>query len=207
MSRMDKKRLHHFWTEFRRVRPWYFLVLALISGVVCIFALRANNEHMVTLRDAVYQADKDNGNVNQALTNLRNYVVAHMNTDLAAGPNAVHPPIQLKYTYDRLVAADTARVQAANAHLYTDAQTYCQAKIPTGFSGRYRESCINSYVTTHGAKAQMVPKNLYEFDFVAAKWSPDLAGWSLAATILLLLIALAFWLGDGHVKRTLKRHG
>jgi hypothetical protein len=202
---MDKRHLHHAWTKFRTIRPWYFLVLAIISGLVCISALRSNNEHMVQLRDAVYSADQGNGNVNLALQNLRNYVYAHMNTDLAAGPNAVHPPIQLKYTYDRLVAAENARVQAANTHLYTNAQSYCQALIPNGFSGRYREACINSYVKTHGATVQTIPKNLYEFDFVAARWSPDLAGWSIVVTVLFVLLALAFWLSDGLIRLGLKR--
>lgn len=206
MNKMDKRHLHHVWRWFRQIRPWYFLILALVSGIVCVFALRSNNEHMIQLRNAVYQADKDNGDVSQALTNLHNYVVAHMNTDLAAGPNAVHPPIQLKYTYGRLVAAENARVQSINSRLYTDAQTYCQETIPTGFSGRYRESCINSYVTTHGAKAQPIQKSLYEFDFVAAKWSPDLAGWSLVAAILFVFSALGFWIADGFIHRGLKTH-
>jgi len=161
---------------------------------------------MIQLRNDVYQADKDNGNVNQALQNLRKYVYSHMNTDLAAGPNAVHPPIQLKYTYERLSQAESKRVQQANAHLYTDAQTYCQALIPTGFSGRYRESCINSYVTNHGAKAQPIQKSLYEFDFVAPKWSPDLAGWSMVVSILLLLAGLSFWLLEDFMHRRLRQH-
>jgi hypothetical protein len=203
---MNKKRLHHLWTYIRYIRPWYFLVLALMSSIICVFALRANNEQMITLRNAVYQADKNNSDVEKALQNLRNFVYAHMNTDLAAGPNAVHPPIQLKYTYDRLVAAANKRVQAANSSLYTDAQHYCEAQIPTGFSGRYRESCINSYVTTHGVKPVSIPKNLYEFDFVAPKWSPDLAGWSMILSALCLLLALAFWLSDGFIRHELKRH-
>ncbi len=201
---MNKRQLHHFWTWFRRIQPRYFLALAIVSAVVCVFALRANNEHMIQLRNAVYTADQSNGNVAQALENLQKYIYGHMNTDLAAGPNAVHPPIQLKYTYDRLVVADNVRVQTANAHLYTDAQTYCQELIPTGFSGRYRESCINQYVTTHGAKPATIPKNVYEFDFVAPKWSPDLAGWSLVATILLLLFGVGFWAADGIIRRELK---
>lgn len=203
---MDKKALHHFWTGLRPVRPWYFLVLALISSIVCVGGLRANNLRMIQLRDAVYQADKDGANVEQALQSLRNYVVTHMNTDLAAGPNAVHPPIQLKYTYDRLVAAQSTHVRAVNSQLYTNAQSYCQTLIPIGFSGRYREACIKNYVTTHGAKTQDIPKNLYEFDFVAARWSPDLAGWSLVVTMLLLLIALGIWLADGLIRRELKQH-
>lgn len=90
---MDKKSLHHYWTKLRPVKPWYFAVLAIMSGVICIFALRANNEQMIVLRDAVYAADKNDGNTEQALQKLRAYVYGHMNTDLAAGPNAVHPPI------------------------------------------------------------------------------------------------------------------
>ena len=203
---MDKKSLHHYWTKLRPIKPWYFAVLAIMSGIICIFALRANNEHMIVLRDAVYTADKNDGNVEQALQNLRTYVYGHMNTDLAAGPNAVHPPIQLKYTYDRLVQIASEQVEKANSNLYTDAQTYCQALIPTGFSGRYREGCINEYVTTHGASAQTVPKNLYEFDFVSPKWSPDLAGWSLVATILFALAALFFWAFEDLIRRLLKRH-
>jgi preprotein translocase subunit SecF len=203
---MDKKQLHHLWTKLRVVKPWYFAVLAIVSGVICIFALRSNNEHMITLRDAVYTADKNNSNVEQALQNLRKYVYSHMNTDLAAGPNAVHPPIQLKYTYDRLVQIESQSIQSVNSNLYTDAQSYCQALIPTGFSGRYREGCINQYVTTHGASAQTVPKNLYEFDFVSPKWSPDLAGWSLIATVLLALAALVFWALEDLIRARLKRH-
>ncbi len=201
---MDKRRLHHFWTTFRQIRPWYFLVLALITGIICIFSLRANNEHMAQLRAAVYKADQTNTNINQALQNLRQYVYSHMNTDLAAGPNAVHPPIQLKYTYQRLVTAENQRVQATNANLYTNAQAYCESQIPTGFSGRYREACINGYVSTHGAKPVSIQKSLYEFDFVAPKWSPDLAGWSMILTAAFLLLALSFWVADGFIKYDLK---
>lgn len=202
---MDKKALHHIWTRLREVRPWYFLVLALLSGTICIFALRANNEHMIGLRDTVYQTDKANGNIEQALQNLRDYVSGHMNTDLAAGPGAVHPPIQLKYTYDRLVSAEQQRVSAVNSHLYTDAQTYCQQLIPNAFYGYYREPCINNYVTTRGAKTQAIPKNLYEFDFVAPKWSPDLAGWSLVLTVVSVLLALVIWISEGLIRRELRQ--
>src|SRR5438105_3803142 len=78
---MNKRRLHHLWTKLRIIKPWYFLVLALVSGVVCVFALRANNEHMIRLRDAVYSADKNNTDVQQALRNLQAYVTSHMNTN------------------------------------------------------------------------------------------------------------------------------
>lgn len=182
-------------------RPWYLLVLVVVSGFVCIFALRDNNLHMIALRDKVYSADKTNGDVEGALQNLRQYVYRHMNTDLTSGANAVHPPIQLKYTYDRLVNSRDKKSESQNSQIYTDAQSYCQATIPNGFSGRYRLDCIKKYVDSHGVKVQTIPKNLYEFDFVSPSWSPDLAGWSLVVTLLLFVTFVIVWLADWTKKR------
>jgi hypothetical protein len=205
VTTMDKKSLHHFWTKFRAIKPIYFLVLAIISGVICIVSLRNNNLQMVKLRDAVYTADKNNSDVEGSLRNLREYVYAHMNTELASGPNAVHPPIQLKYTYDRLAKA--AGKSGSDSQTYSDAQKYCEAKIPTGFSGSYRLSCIQSYVTSHGGVAiKSIPQNLYQFDFVSPRWSPDAAGWGLLATIVFAVLFVAFWLTDYLVRRSLKHH-
>src|SRR5579871_3089496 len=116
---MNKKSLHHLWTKVRPIKPAYFLALFLLSGAVCLGALRHNNQTMVKLRNDVYLADQNNGNVKQALQNLQAYVVAHMNTGLSAGTN-VYPPIQLKYTYDRLQQAAIAATQT-NTQIYTDA--------------------------------------------------------------------------------------
>lgn len=190
--------MHHAWTKIRAVKPWYFLALFIASGIVFIFALRHNYATMVRLRDAVYQADKDDGDVQTALANLQNYVYHHMNTSLSSGPDAIYPPIQLKYTYERLVKAESATAQSGNAGLYTAAENYCQALIPTGFSGRYRISCIDSYIKNHGraSTSPAVPASLYEFDFVAAKWSPDLAGWSLVVTVLSGLAFIASFIAE-----------
>jgi hypothetical protein len=194
---MNKRKLHHVWTKLRLVKPWYLLVIAVISTVVCIFALRANNEHMAKLRTAVYAADKDNSNVQGALDKLQAYVTAHMNTNLSAGPNAVYPPIQLKYTYSRLEQAQAAaNTDQSNTQLYTDAQTYCQQQDPVDFSGHNRVPCIEQYVESHGGTAvppTPVPDALYEFSFASPKWSPDLAGWSLLmAVVSWLLFACSF---------------
>lgn len=191
---MSEPQKSGIWQQFKAVRPVYLLVVFLVFGAIAIFALRHNYETMTKLRQQVYQADQNNGNVEAALQNLRLYVTHHMNTSLASGPNAVYPPIQLKYTYDRLVQARSAQVQSENASIYTDAQHYCEAQIPTGFSGRYRVGCIQDYINSHGAKQQPVPDSLYKFDFVAAKWSPDLAGWSQAATALSGVLLIVLWL-------------
>lgn len=199
---MTKKKLVKSWHKFIAVSPWYLLVLTVISGLICLFALRANNEHMAKLRDQVYTADKNNGDIAGTLSNLQRYVTGHMNTNLDSGPNAVYPPIQLKYTYNRLVSQISDQLQSTNSTLYTQAEYYCQNAIPNGFSGRYRIPCIEQYIESHGLQqGNNIDQSLYEFDFVSPIWSPDLAGWSLVATIIFaLLFILNFSVNYWHKK-------
>lgn len=170
---MSKLKHHH-------IKPQYFLAVAVVSSVVAVVALRANNQHMVTLRQAVYSADKNNTDTKKPLKDLQNYVTTHMNTNLSSGPNAPYPPIQLKYTYERLVAANGSAVTAANNQIYSDAQKACEQQNSTDFSGRNRVPCIEQYVQSHNAAMPaVISDSLYKFSFLSPSWSPDLAGWSL----------------------------
>jgi hypothetical protein len=190
---MDKRHLHHIWTRFRVLKPWYFLVLAAITGVIFIFAMRSNYSHMVTLRQAVYDADKSGQGVNEALNNLQKYVYAHMNTNLAT-KDGVYPPIQLKYTYDRLVQVQGDAAAAANSRLYTEAQHYCETQNSADFSGRNRVPCIENYVSSHTSAASAnIPDSLYKFNFASPRWSPDMAGWSELLTIIFVLTAVGLF--------------
>lgn len=206
---MDKKQHTQFWRDLAKVSPVIFVLIAIACGIIAVGALRANNLKMVELRQAVFSADQRGDNVEVSLKALREHVYNHMNTSLVSGPNAVRPPIQLKYTYDRLVRAQQIKAEAeksaasaSNATIYSSAQKYCEAKIPNGVSGRYRLDCIQQFVKEHPANTAAVvgpgsidiPKNLYQFDFVSPRWSPDLAGWSLLAAVASLLAAISIWL-------------
>lgn len=182
----------------------YLLAITLICGVVCVFALRANYQHMVGLRNAVYSADKNNGDVQGTLKKLQQYVTAHMNTDLSTGNTSVYPPIQLQYTYQRLVEAQGSQLQATNSGLYTAAQAYCQQQDPVDFSGHNRVPCIEQYVTQHGEQPlPAIPDSLYKFAFVSPRWSPDLAGWSLVLTIVFGVITLLLFAAKRILKTNL----
>jgi len=172
--------------NFLKVQTQTFLYLFIAAAIISVFALRHNNQTMVNLRNDVYAADKNNGDVNTALNNLRRYVYGHMNTDLSSGNNNIKPPIQLKYTYQRLYDAETNKVQSANQQLYTDAELYCQS-INNAFFGTTRVPCVQNYVVNHGLAAAniTIPAGLYQFDFASPAWSPDFAGWSLVAALLL----------------------
>jgi hypothetical protein len=176
---------------FLKIPTRTILYLFIAAAVICVLSLRHNNQTMVNLRNDVYTADKNNGDVNTALNNLRRYVYSHMNTDLSSGNNNIKPPIQLKYTYQRLYDAQTNKVQAANQQLYTDAELYCQS-INQAYYGTTRVPCVQNYVVNHGLKEANIniPAGLYQFDFASPAWSPDLAGFSLLASVLLLLASV-----------------
>lgn len=187
---------------FKAIKPWQFLVLTIISSSICIYSLRQNNEHMNYLRNQVYAADKDGGNVKAALLNLARYVTSNMNTSLDSGPNGVYPPIQLKYSYQRVTANQSQSLAQQNSTLYTQAEDYCQMAIPQGFSGRYRVPCIEQYISSHSLQGTNVPVALYEFDFISPAWSPDLAGWTLVSSVVLgLLTIISYGLKLNHRRK------
>lgn len=203
---MNKRHLHHWSKQLEALKPWYFFVLAIFFGIICIFALRANNQHMVELREAVYKADKENGDVQGALQDLQAYVTRHMNTNLDAGPNAVYPPIQLQYTYQRLVESQGAGRAKANQDLYTEAQKYCESQNSQDFSGRNRVPCIQQYVQARTTPATApIPDALYKFSFATPRWSPDLAGWSMVLTVLSAVFGVLLIIFRTVVYRMLKK--
>jgi hypothetical protein len=202
---MHKRTLHHIWKRLQFVRIWLLIILLAASAGLFVYNYRKNNLEMLKLRQAVFAADEQGGDIEGALHKLREYVHAHMNTSLST-QNSVKPPIQLKYRYERLAKAELDRVAAANAKIYTDAQADCERRFPAGLSGGSRVPCIEEYVTTHGTKAQVIPDALYKFDFVSPRWSPDTAGWSLLVTIFLAIVLMLRLGLDRLLKHQLHTH-
>ncbi|MGH7238731.1 MAG: hypothetical protein ACREHG_01565 [Candidatus Saccharimonadales bacterium] len=202
---MDISALRSSWSKLRRYRPLILASLFIISAVICVFALRHNNLHMVDLRNQVYAADKRGQGVEPALDHLRNYVTIHMNTDLSSG-TGINPPIQLKYTYER--AQQSMVKPTGNDQFYTEAQDVCQQEYPVESSlyvWQHYVSCVENYLNSHHVdikvSAPTVPPAIYEFDFASPTWSPDLAGWSLVATALFLVLAIISFFVDFWLKR------
>jgi hypothetical protein len=174
------------------ITVWGFLALAIISGIITLSAYVGNSAQAKLRYNKLLAVDAAGGDVEKSLYDLRSYIYAHMNTVIGS-PTGVKPPIQLKGTYDRLVAAEKARAagaKEANANLYSTAQAVCEKQIPEGLSGRGRIPCITDYVTTHSQAEteQKIPDGLYKFDFASPTWSPDLAGYGMIVTALLALV-------------------
>ena len=179
MLDMDKRWFRRLGKHFNGINLWVFFAIAIIAGGISVFALRANNLKAMELRDKVIQTDKDNGDVEGALRELREHMYSHMNSDLTSGSNSIQHPIQLKYRYERLVQAEQERASTESEAVYKDAQAHCEELFPVGLSGSGRIPCITEYITSKGIEQKQIPDSLYKFNFVSPGWSPDLAGWSL----------------------------
>ncbi len=182
---MNKRKLHHVWRGLQKLSYWYLLLAFLLWTGIAAGALRNNNLRAIQLRDNVLEVDKQNGDVEAALRELREFTYAHMNTNLASS-SSVYPPIQLKYRYERLVEAALKKNQGSST-VYADAQAYCEKNFPESFYGAGRLPCIQQYIDSHPVKnapPPNVPDSLYKFDFVSPTWSPDLAGWSIVLAAL-----------------------
>ena len=202
---MNKRKLHHIYVILKPISVWYFVAMFVICSLVAIVALRQNNLQAIELRDKLLQVDKDNGDVEEALRELREFTYGHMNAQLSSD-TGIYPPIQLKYRYERLVQAEKERAAGGSEDIYGDAQKYCEQKFPDGLSGSNRLPCIKDYVDSRTASAkeiQEIPDSLYKFDFVSPVWSPDLAGWSLVAAGVSLVLLAVRVLGNWWLKSQL----
>ena len=184
---MNKRALHHLLVKLRELRYRDLMLAFVVLLLVSAFFLRQNNLHMISLRDRVQQADQQDKSIQQSMTNLRNYIAAHMNTGM--GEQGVY----LQYSYQRAYDAAVAQAVAAggsSAVIYKDADQTCQNQFGKAAYGVYTQ-CVTDKVIASGAPAiSTPPADLYRFNFVSPAWSPDLAGFTLLATILVALLLL-----------------
>lgn len=200
---MNKRKLHHQLGRLKHVHYSILLVLAVGFSMLAVFALRDNNRQMIILRSEVFKADESNGDVESALNKLRSFVYAHMNTNLSSGQNSVKPPIQLKYTYERLTSEARSKYEAETAKVLADAEAACTQAFPGKDININRLNCAKEYATAHPVNQQQIPEELYKFDFASPFWSPDLAGFSLLGAGFLFLLFILRFLSEFFIKREL----
>ena len=200
---MNKRKLHHQLGRLRHIHYSLLLIFALGFSVLAVLTLRDNNRQMIILRNEVFAADKNSGDIEGALSKLRKYVYAHMNTNLSSGQNSVKPPIQLKYTYERLTSKAQAEYEAATTKVLADAEATCLQQFPGKDININRLNCAKDYATAHPVTQQQIPGELYKFDFASPFWSPDLAGFSLLAAGFFFLLFVLRFLSEFFIKREL----
>lgn len=185
---MNKAKLHHYWVKARTATLFIPIFGIVLFGAIFVYSMRSNNVTMLNLKNNVLVADQQDGDIEGALQELRQFVTTHMNTNMRQ-PGSSEPPIQLVNEFNRYVEQEQAKLSSSNNanKVYQEAQARCETgAIPL----TARAQCIQEYVSANGSNIQEIslpPKELYTFDFASPSWSPDMAGISL----LLLITSIA----------------
>lgn len=193
---MNKRKLHHQYKYIKRLRPLYFLIAAVFFLSLGILGMRQNNLNMIKLREAVYLADENGTDVEEPLRELRQYVYAHMNTELSSGNVSIKPPLQLTHSYERLASREQKQAEKTNKKVKEEGEQVCANQFPAAGLNPDRINCVAKYTRDHAVAPNQTPSDLYKFDFVSPVWSPDFAGFSLLAA-LVMFAALAIRLIAG----------
>lgn len=163
-----------------------FIVFALLSATF----LRLNNLGMIERRNAVIEADKtgDETVITNKLYDLQSFVSKHMNTDLGQG-------VELTETFKRNQTDNIIATQsAANVNIYKQANETCQAK-KFQYLGQYRQ-CVYDYLNSVPS-GKVVSSTIisddemrlvYIHNYISPLWSPDLAGFCVLISAIVLLI-------------------
>jgi hypothetical protein len=173
--------------------PWSSVgIVASLSGfagasAAGIFALRKNNLRMLELRDKVISADASGVDIDKSVASLQKFVSEHMNS--TPPKLGSQPALQLKTSYDRAVSAEKTRVTTERDKVNVEAITTCEAALPTSLLSD-RANCIIAYNTARPVTERVVVADLYRYDFVSPKWTPDLAGWSIVVAGVLLVVTI-----------------
>ncbi len=201
MRKHVKKTLKSAWALWGNLSLGTILLILGLSAAGSIYGLRSNNLTMIDLRNEVILADKDDGDIEQALRDLRAHVNSHMNTDLSrdlGGVSGVEQPIQLIYSFYRASIDEYQKLvvdSAENTTILNDAIAAC-----TSVQITERLNCINTEVETvddsNFPALAPLPKDLFVHDFHSPRWTPDLAGISIVFFALsILLLATRFVVG------------
>lgn len=162
-------------------RTWQLVVIFVLLSFVSATLLRLNNLGMDSRRVAVIEADKagDPAKTHAALAELQRYVSSHMNTAMDKG-------VYLEHSYRRdYEAAITAGAQAANPNSAVYQQATVECRQP-----RYSDyvTCVAARIgsTPQGAQGAVKLPNpeAYRHNYASPYWSADLAGLSVALTLL-----------------------
>jgi hypothetical protein len=182
---------------FKKFNLRILVVLLIFFVCLSIYGLRQNNLEMVKLKNQLMTADKDDGNVNGDLNKLRSFIYNHMNTSPSSN-DGIYPPIQLKYTYQRLLAQAQGGITAQNTQLYNQAVAYCNSVEPNATADedslKQLATCEEEHYIAQPLASAYVAPALYEFDFISPLWSPDLAGYSILISVALLIAIIAIFI-------------
>jgi len=187
--------------QIKRVHTWQLVVVLILCGFLAATFLRLNNIGMIERREAVLTADEsgDSEQIRSRLYDLQRYVSSHMNTD----PGRIALTGQYERDSERIKqVAEQANTSNPNGNVYARAAEVCdpiaQANGWRWPDTRYTQ-CIDNELQKFpeaaevAYRAELPDTNMYYHTYQSPRWSPDFAGFSvLACVVVALVIVLRF---------------
>ncbi len=204
----DKRQIKKTIKDLQRIKTWQLLVLLVIMMFVTATFLRLNNVGMVQRREAVISADEaGNGDVIiERLYELQRYVSAHMNTDLGQG-------VYLEKSYNRDLQEWQTNQYGSNnpnGNIYQKAQEVCAPQFDY-YSYLYLQCTTNELAKYPAASdpasdTSKPRQEAYIHSFASPLWSPDFAGWSVIACMVIIGMIFVRLISIAILQLMLKRH-
>ena len=184
----DRRQVRRSIGRLQRVKTWQLVVLLVLVGFVAATFLRLNNIGMDQRRAAVLAADKlgDVPTIQARLFDLQRYVSSHMNADMGS----IYLEEQYKRDSQKTIDA-ASNDDNPNGNIYKKAQDVCAPRFK-GYSQAYLQ-CTVDYLAQYApasspASSVTLPKaDSYRHSYAAPLWSPDFAGFSVLACVVILL--------------------
>jgi hypothetical protein len=204
----DKRQVKKSIRRLNQVTTWQLFVLLILVGFIAATFLRLNNIEMVQRRSAVLSADKagEVEAIKNRLIELQRHVSKHMNTDMGT--------IYLEGQYNR--DTDAANAAAAsdgnpNGNIFKKAQEICAPRFSNlGHYSLPYQQCVINELNKYPAASQLtsslkLPRaDSYRHTFVSPLWSPDFAGFSVLACLLIVIVIIGRLISLAVLKLILK---
>lgn len=203
----DKRQVRRSIRQLQHVKTWQLFILLILCIFVAATFLRLNNIGMVQRREAVLQADEagDQQAIQGRLYDLQRYVTAHMNADMGT----IY--LENQYKRDSQAVIDAASGDGANGNIFKQAQEVCAPKYANlGHYSLAYQQCVIDQLNSHPSGAELtsslqLPKaDAYRHSYVSPLWSPDFAGFSVVACVLIVLAIIGRFVGLLMLKAILK---
>lgn len=202
----DTRDIRHSLRQLRAIKTWQLLVILILLVFLAATFLRINNTGMVARREAVTAADKvgDDTTTNERLYELQSYSASHMNADTG--------DVYLQEQYNRDVEK-AVKASSAQSSVIADANAKAEAVCHPqyhGWSTAYMSCFLNElakYPTTDTLPQPTLPSvSLYRYSFSSPIWSPDFAGWTILACMIVVVAIISRLVSLVVLRLMLRRH-
>ena len=205
---VDRRKIKKTLKRISALKTWQLLVLLVLVIFVAATALRLNSVEMGKRRDAVISADKDQdeAKAGERLKELSDFVSHHMNTTTEVLLVEIYKRDAQKIITD----ANEKANHNPNGNIYKRTAEVCDP-INTGYNQAYFTCLYNElqkyssddYVAT---SVKFPDSSLYTHRFSSPLWTPDLAGWTILTSIIIVILIVAKLIFTLILNLILKKH-